>query len=77
MKRNLSAAIVILFFSLFFASCGSTKVESADKKSDKKQAPSIVLKDFFIADNSAEYSEKIKKVTNIKSPMALPVASGA
>ncbi len=67
MKKNLSVLILVLFFSFLLASCGSTKVESSDKKSEKKGAPAIVLKDFFIAENTAEYSDKIKKITNIKS----------
>ena len=60
MKKNLSVLILVLFFSFLLASCGSTKVESSDKKSEKKGAPAIVLKDFFIAENTAEYSDKIK-----------------
>ena len=63
MKRSLSFTILALLFSFMLISCGSTKVEP----SEKKHAPTIVLKDFFISENTAEYSEKIKKLTSIKT----------
>ena len=48
-------------------SCGSTKTAP----SEKKRAPTIILKDFFLADNSAEYSDNITKITTIKAGPAL------
>ncbi len=63
MKRSLSILIISLIFSLLLISCGSTDVS----RSEKKHAPTIILKDFFLADNNAEYSENITKITNIKT----------
>ncbi len=63
MKKGLSILISTLLFSLMFISCGSTDLAS----SEKKRAPAIILKDFFLADNDAEYTENISKISTIKT----------
>lgn len=63
MRKSLSIIISALLFSLMLTSCGSTKTAP----SEKKRAPTIILKDFFLADNSAEYSDNITKITTIKT----------
>ena len=65
MKKTLVLLFSILLVSSLFISCGSKPA----KTSEKKEAPSteIVLKDFFIAANDADYSDNIEKITSIKT----------
>ena len=65
MKKNIVLLFSILLVSTVFISCGSKPAQD----SEKKEAPSgeLVLKDCFIAANDADYSDKIKKITSIKT----------
>ena len=68
MKKTLVLLFFILLISTALISCGSKPA----KTTEKKEAPSseIVIKDFFIAANDAEYSDDIKKITSIKTGSA-------
>lgn len=65
MKKTVILIFSVLLFSTALISCGSKPA----KTSEKKEAPSteIVLKDFFIAANDAEYSDNIEKIKDIKT----------
>ena len=66
MKKN---GILILFaaaLSCLLISCGSKPAASEEKK----EAPAIVLTDFFIAANDADYSDNIEKIKSIKTGSA-------
>ena len=68
MKKTAALFISILMVSAVFISCGSKPAQT----SEKKEAPSekVVLKDFFIAANDADYSDDITKITSIKTGSA-------
>ena len=68
MKKTVILLLSVLLLSVTFISCGSKPAKPAEKK----EAPSaeIVLKDFFIAANDADYSDDIEKITSIKTGSA-------
>ena len=68
MKKNVLKLFSVMLISAALISCGSKPSQT----SEKKEAPSaeIVLKDFFIASNDAEYSDNIEKITSIKTGSA-------
>ena len=68
MKKTVILLFSVMLISAALISCGSKPAQT----SEKKEAPSaeIVLKDFFIAANDAEYSDKIEKITSIKTGSA-------
>ena len=68
MKKTVVLLFSILMFSIVLISCGSKPAQT----SEKKEAPSekVMLKDFFIAANDAEYSDDIEKITDIKTGSA-------
>lgn len=65
MKKIVFLFLSLLLASTIFISCGSKPA----KTTEKKEAPSaeILLKDFFIAANDADYSDNIEKITSIKT----------
>ena len=68
MKKTVILVFSVMLISAALISCCSKPAQT----SEKKEAPSaeIVLKDFFIAANDAEYSDKIEKITSIKTGSA-------
>lgn len=68
MKKTVILLFSVMLISAALISCGSKPAQT----SEKKESPSaeIVLKDFFIAANDAEYSDKIEKITSIKTGSA-------
>ena len=63
MKKTGILILFLMTLSAILISCGS-KPAATD---DKKGAPELVLSEFFIAANDAEYSDKVQKITNIKT----------